>query len=56
MYPPAVLTHDRRGGGIALQLYSLRQETARDFIGSLQAVRDAGHEAVGFAGPGEIRE
>lgn len=34
-----------------LELYSVRDDLARDFKGTLKAVRDMGYEAVEFAGP-----
>jgi len=36
---------------IALQLYSVRHDLARDLRGTLQAVADMGYEGVEFAGP-----
>lgn len=38
--------------GIGLQLYTLRQETANDFEGTLRQVAAMGYEAVEFAGYG----
>jgi len=35
---------------IALQLYSVREDCARDFLGTLEAVADMGYEGVEFAG------
>jgi sugar phosphate isomerase/epimerase len=35
---------------IALQLYSVREDCARDFPGTLEAVADMGYEGVEFAG------
>ncbi len=39
---------------IALQLYTLRQETAQDFLGALQRVAAFGYRAVEFAGYGAV--
>ena len=39
---------------IALQLYTLRQETAGDFLGTLRRVAEIGYRAVEFAGYGGI--
>lgn len=36
--------------GVALQLYSVRDDCARDFEGTLKAVAEMGYEAVEFAG------
>ncbi|QAS53336.1 sugar phosphate isomerase/epimerase family protein [Halobacillus litoralis] len=38
----------------AVQLYTLRKETAEDFAGTLRKVADLGFEAVEFAGFGEM--
>lgn len=38
--------------GIALQLYTLRDETEKDFEGTLRKVADMGYEGVEFAGYG----
>lgn len=39
---------------VGLQLYTLRDETEKDFIGTLQKVADIGYKAVEFAGYGNI--
>ena len=39
---------------IALQLYTVRDETAKDFIGTLEKVAEIGYEGVEFAGFGDI--
>ncbi|MFS1514875.1 sugar phosphate isomerase/epimerase [Chengkuizengella sp. SCS-71B] len=39
---------------VALQLYTLREETEKDFVGTLKAVADMGYQAVEFAGYGGI--
>ena len=39
---------------IALQLYTLRQQAAEDFVGMLRAVAEAGYRAVEFAGFGGL--
>ena len=39
---------------VGLQMYTLRDETAKDFIGTLQKVADMGYKAVEFAGYGGI--
>ncbi len=39
---------------IALQLYTVRDETARDFAGTLQQVAELGYRAVEFAGYGGL--
>jgi sugar phosphate isomerase/epimerase len=39
---------------VGLQLYTLREETAKDFIGTLQKVADLGYQLVEFAGYGGI--
>jgi sugar phosphate isomerase/epimerase len=36
--------------GIALQLYTLRDETADDFPGTLRKVAELGYQGVEFAG------
>jgi sugar phosphate isomerase/epimerase len=38
----------------ALQLFSIREETAKDFVGSLEKVAKLGYDAVEFAGYGEL--
>jgi len=40
---------------IALQLYTLRNETARDFVGTLREVAKIGYAGVEFAGTGGLR-
>ncbi len=40
--------------GIGIQLYTLRQETAQDFRGTLHRVAELGYEGVEFAGYGDI--
>ncbi|MCZ8515580.1 sugar phosphate isomerase/epimerase [Paenibacillus filicis] len=40
--------------GIGLQMYTLRNETAQDFIGTLRKVAELGYEGVEFAGYGGI--
>ena len=40
--------------GIGLQLYTLRNETAQDFRGTLRRVAELGYEGVEFAGYGDI--
>jgi sugar phosphate isomerase/epimerase len=49
------------GAGVALQLYTVRADAARDFVGTLRAVARAGYPAVEFAGlhgtaPERVRE
>ena len=39
---------------IALQLYTLREETEKDFIGTLEKVAEMGYVGVEFAGFGDI--
>ena len=39
---------------IALQLYTVRDETARDFVGTLKRVADIGYQAVELAGYGSL--
>lgn len=39
---------------IAVQLYTLRNETAKDFIGTLEKVAAMGYQGVEFAGFGDI--
>lgn len=39
---------------VALQLYSLRDETAKDFKGAVRKVADMGYTGVEFAGYGEL--
>ena len=39
---------------IALQLYTLRSETAKDFLGTLARVAEIGYRAVEFAGYGNV--
>lgn len=41
--------------GIGLQLYTLRDETARDFAGTLRKVAELGYEGVEFAGYGGLK-
>jgi sugar phosphate isomerase/epimerase len=38
--------------GIGLQMYTLREETAKDFAGTLRKVAELGYEGVEFAGYG----
>jgi sugar phosphate isomerase/epimerase len=40
--------------GIALQLYTLRDETAKDFAGTLRKVAEIGYQGVEFAGYGGL--
>lgn len=40
--------------GIAVQLYTLREETAADFRGTLRKVAELGYEGVEFAGYGDV--
>jgi sugar phosphate isomerase/epimerase len=40
--------------GIGLQMYTLRNETAQDFRGTLRKVAELGYEGVEFAGYGDI--
>jgi sugar phosphate isomerase/epimerase len=40
---------------IGLQLYTLREETAKDFVGTLQKVAAIGYEGVEFAGYGGLK-
>jgi sugar phosphate isomerase/epimerase len=40
--------------GIALQLYTLREQAKEDFAGTLREVAAAGYEAVEFAGYGDM--
>jgi sugar phosphate isomerase/epimerase len=40
--------------GIALELYTLREQASQDFVGMLKEVAAAGYEAVEFAGYGGI--
>jgi sugar phosphate isomerase/epimerase len=40
--------------GIALQLYTLREQASEDFTGMLKSVAEAGYGAVEFAGYGEL--
>ena len=37
---------------VALQMYTVREEQAKDFVGTLRKVRQIGYEAVEFAGTG----
>lgn len=37
-------------GKIAIQLYSVREKTSKDFLGTLEKLADMGYEAVQFAG------
>jgi len=39
---------------VALQLYTVRDETSRDFIGTLEKVAEIGYQGVEFAGFGDI--
>ena len=39
---------------IALQLYTVRDETAKNFIGTLRAVAEIGYHGVEFAGYGDL--
>jgi sugar phosphate isomerase/epimerase len=39
---------------VGLQLYTLRDETSHDFVGTLKKVADIGYKAVEFAGYGDI--
>jgi sugar phosphate isomerase/epimerase len=39
---------------IGLQMYTLREESAKDFIGTLKAVADIGYNGVEFAGYGGL--
>lgn len=39
---------------VGLQLYTLREETAKDFMGTLERVAEMGYQAVEFAGYGGI--
>ena len=39
---------------IALQLYTVREEAARDFLGTLRRVAELGYRAVEFAGYGGV--
>ena len=43
-----------RADQIALQLYTVRERTAADFIGTLRALAATGYTAVEFAGYGDI--
>ncbi|GAF65806.1 putative isomerase [Bacillus sp. TS-2] len=38
---------------IGLQLYTIREETAKDFIGALKKVKEIGYQGVEFAGFGD---
>lgn len=40
---------------VGLQLYTLRNETLNDFIGTLKKVADMGYETVEFAGYGDLK-
>ncbi|MGG1575034.1 sugar phosphate isomerase/epimerase family protein [Fictibacillus sp. NRS-1165] len=40
---------------VALQMYTLRNETEKDFIGTLKKVADIGYEGVEFAGYGGLQ-
>lgn len=40
--------------GIGLQLYTLRDETSQDFVGTLRKVAELGYEGVEFAGYGGL--
>ncbi|RDW16713.1 sugar phosphate isomerase/epimerase family protein [Oceanobacillus chungangensis] len=39
---------------IALQMYSLREESQKDFLGTLSKVAEMGYEGIEFAGYGEL--
>jgi sugar phosphate isomerase/epimerase len=39
---------------VALQMYTVREEQAKDFVGTLRKVREIGYEAVEFAGTGGL--
>jgi sugar phosphate isomerase/epimerase len=41
-------------GSVALQMYTVRDETARDFVGTLRRVAEMGYTAVEFAGYGGL--
>ncbi|MBI1374459.1 MAG: TIM barrel protein [Phycisphaera sp.] len=41
---------DKKRAGIALQLYSVRNDCAKDFVGTLKALKEMGFEGVEFAG------
>lgn len=41
---------------VAIQLYSLREETKADFIGTLKAVKEMGYDGVEFAGLREYED
>jgi sugar phosphate isomerase/epimerase len=41
-------------GGVALQMYTVREEQGRDFRGTLRQVREIGYPAVEFAGYGNL--
>lgn len=40
---------------VAVQLYTLREETSKDFIGTLKKVADIGYKGVEFAGFADIK-
>lgn len=40
--------------GIGLQLYTVRENTEKDFLGTLKQIADMGYEGVEFAGYGDI--
>lgn len=40
--------------GLALQMYTLREEAGRDFVGTLRKVAEVGYPAVEFAGSGGL--
>jgi sugar phosphate isomerase/epimerase len=40
---------------VALQLYTVRDETEKDFIGTLERIAEIGYDGVEFAGFGEIK-
>lgn len=42
------------GLSVALQLYTVRDETAKDFIGTLEKVAKMGYKGVEFAGFGDV--
>ena len=39
---------------VGLQLYTLREEMAEDFVGTLEKVADIGYTGVEFAGYGDL--
>ena len=38
---------------IALQFYSVRDESSKDFVGTLEKVAEIGYEGIEFAGFGD---